>query len=326
MDLKFKIKKLFNDASLVGAGDCLLIGVSGGVDSMSLLDILNAIKDDIGFLISAVHINHGLRGEESDCDEAFVKEFCKKNGIEFHARKWSGSASGENMHDSARNFRYETFFKIAAEIKANIVVTAHNMDDQAETVLLNLIRGSGLDGLTGMKLAEKRGEQTVLRPLISISRREIAEYASSVSLEFRNDSSNDKSKYKRNFVRHNLMPLVEEINSNATDVIAGMAEILSEDENFLQGIAEAESSKAVSRKGDRLEINSESLKKNPAAIRRRILKNAYVALTGTVAGLSKDHILQMEHLALTHKEDGCYSLPNGLMFEKKGVTLAIFKK
>lgn len=330
MDLLFKTKKCIDEHELIEAGDHVLVAVSGGIDSMVLLHLLSQLAGDVGFLVSAVHVNHRLRGADSDGDEEFVRGFCQRKNMPFYVARWKGPKRGDNLQDAARNFRYKTFFDTARKIGGDKVALAHNLEDQAETILLNLIRGAGLDGICGMNFRRESTQGPFLiRPLLNISRSEIESFAGKEGILFRSDVTNDQTKYNRNFIRHKIMPLIREINPSAPASIADMASLLQMDEAFLQAAAVKAFDQMVTERGERHLIidgsDGSGFRGLAPSIRTRVLKLAYIKMAGSVAGITRDHILRMDEIATKPKKGGSYSLPNGLKFERRGTVLAIFK-
>lgn len=191
----------------------LSVGFSGGYDSLCLLDIIKKL----GYSPIALHLNHNWRGDESQRDEDFCKEFCKKNGIEFYTEKLS--ADVPHTETAAREARYEFFEKCAEKFHLKVVLTAHNLDDTVETVLYRIIKGTGVTGLKG--ISEKR--DIFYRPLLDVPRSAIEEYCRQNNLNGVNDSSNSDTKYKRNFIRHKLLPQINEINQNYAQAIKNLS-------------------------------------------------------------------------------------------------------
>lgn len=195
--------------------DKLLVTVSGGVDSMVLLFALQRLE----FNIAVAHCNFNLRGNDADQDEAFVKDFCLQHHIPFFVTHFDTLAFAEKHKIStqmaARELRYNWFQEIADEHQFNYILTAHHADDQVETFLMNMIRGTGLKGLTGISAKNKN----IIRPLLFAPKEEIIAYANAHHLPFRNDKSNDDTKYKRNFIRHEVIPTLEQINPNISQTI-----------------------------------------------------------------------------------------------------------
>ncbi|HCJ45472.1 MAG TPA: tRNA lysidine(34) synthetase TilS, partial [Candidatus Moranbacteria bacterium] len=190
--------------SLFKPEETLIVGVSGGPDSLCLLDVLVLLKEKYHFSLHVAHVNYHLRGEDSLLDEALVKETAKKYSLPFHILSYHRKETSPS-EEKLRTVRYDFFEKLREKYMADAIVIAHNRDDEAETLLLRLIRGSGLSGLSAMRPRNKY----IIRPLIETSREDIIEYLTNRSLIFRKDMSNDDAKYLRNKVRHILLPLLE---------------------------------------------------------------------------------------------------------------------
>jgi len=173
--------------------------VSGGLDSMVLLNMMNKLN----YKISVAHVNHGLRENESDTDEYFIKKICERHKLPFYSNniKESLDASTGNLQENARNLRYTYFNKLRKELGAQWILTAHHQDDAIETMIHNFFRGTGLDGLIGIKLKS----DCILRPMLYLKKEDLLNYAKKHSISYREDSSNQSDKYKRNFIRHNLL-------------------------------------------------------------------------------------------------------------------------
>lgn len=202
--LSKKVTAFIKSNSLILPNDHIIVAVSGGRDSISLLYLLQSLKTKFKFTLSAVHVNHGLRGQESDADERFVKTICDSLGMDcsFHGLSGFTKDSGEN---SLRIARYDKFEKEAIKFKNGKIATAHHLDDQLETYLMRMFKGSGPKGLLG--IPEKRGKY--IRPLLGCSRREIDQYCKEENLLFRDDSSNAETNKLRNKIRSHLTPVLD---------------------------------------------------------------------------------------------------------------------
>ena len=191
-------------------GDSILVGVSGGADSVALLHLLHAAQVPV----AAAHVNYGLRGEESDGDEQFVSELCAKLKVPLYVRKTSAEeldTIANNLQNAARIFRYSFFREIYEKESMQFVSTGHHQDDQLETVLMNFLRGSGLRGLTGMSVSEEN-VVAIVRPLLNCSRASIENYLSNQKLSWRNDSTNQSDLYLRNRLRNQVIPGIQAID------------------------------------------------------------------------------------------------------------------
>lgn len=229
----YKIKESIAKHSMLRSGDYVLVGLSGGADSMTLLYSLK----ELGYKVCAAHINHGLRGEFSDADEHFSAEVCASLNIELKILRTDITAesqrTSEGLEECGRRIRYDFFEKSANELGADKIATAHNSDDNSESIIMNLCRGTGLNGLCGISPVWGR----VIRPLLSCSRKEIEEYCEKNQIRYCIDDTNYDIKYTRNFIRHEIIPRLMEINQSLSVSFERMTDSLRTDEDFLQKVA-----------------------------------------------------------------------------------------
>lgn len=234
--MKVKIKETIASYNMLEKGDNVVVGVSGGADSIALLHVLNSIKDELGITIFVCHINHNLRGEESLRDENFVRNFCKNIDItpEVFSVDVKGSVEKhESIEERARKIRYSCFEKLCIEKKAKLA-TAHTASDNAETVFINILRGTGTKGLGG--IPPVRGN--IIRPLLRCTREDIEKYCAENKLEFVTDSSNLSDDYTRNKLRHHLIPMLKEFNPSILESISRMTAAVYDDNVYLERAAE----------------------------------------------------------------------------------------
>jgi len=217
-----KVKKYLKDNNLENAA--LLVAFSGGADSTALLHICSVLHQDV----TAVHLNHGWRGEESDGDEVCAENFCKKLGIKFYSEKLSGDISPTET--DAREARYGFFERCAEKFNADAIFLAHNKNDNVETLIYRLIKGTGLKGLCS--IPKTRG--IYHRPLLDITREEIEQYVKDNKLEIRQDSSNDNINYARNFIRKEILPKFLELNPNSLDAIENLTRIAQGQQKIIE--------------------------------------------------------------------------------------------
>ncbi len=227
-----KVKETIEKYNLIKKNEKVVLGVSGGPDSLSLLYVLKAL----GYDIVVCHVNHGLR-KNGDLDEAFVKKTCKELEVPIYVKKLNlkdkASLKGMSTEEAGRKGRYDFFNSVAKKTGATKIATAHNLNDNVETVLLNMFRGSGVTGLKGIEPISKN----IIRPLIECERKEIEEYCKKNKLKPRHDESNDKTIYTRNKVRLELIPYLEKnINSNVTNTIMRLSQIVTEQENYIDKV------------------------------------------------------------------------------------------
>ena len=269
---------------LLGERSKILVAVSGGVDSVVLLDLLAGERDHLALTLAVAHYNHQLRGTESDDDEMFVKERARAHGLECYVERADTAEvarlSRRGVQETARSLRYDFFAKLLLSSGFDRVATAHNADDNAETVLLNLFRGAGVQGLAGIPVF--RSDSNIIRPLLFAERKDIKAYVQEVNLPFREDSSNDTDHYTRNFIRHRVVPLVQEqINPMIVQTLNRSAELFRELEAYLSYNARHHFDLIATRKSpDDLHIAIPGLRGVPALLRQHIVMLASERFTG----------------------------------------------
>lgn len=228
------IRSAIADHKMLCAGDSVVCALSGGADSVSLLHALCALREELAISVSACHVNHGLRGEESDGDMRFCKSLCERLGVELYLLQTDVrefQQKHESIEETARKVRYDFFAEVSDGKK---LATAHNLNDSAETVLLNMMRGTGLKGLCG--IPPVRGN--IIRPLIYCSREEVERYCTENALDFVTDKTNLSDDYTRNKVRHIILPEMLKINESFLDTSARMQKNLREDSELLEAMAQ----------------------------------------------------------------------------------------
>lgn len=223
--------------SLIEEKDRIVVGVSGGPDSICLLHVLNFLKEKLKIEIIVAHINHMIR-VEADEETEYVREFSKKLGIECFVKKTDVEAIAREQkrgtEETGRDIRYAFFEEVAKKTGANKIATAHNLNDKAETVFLNIIRGSGTSGLKGI---EPIRDNTFIRPLIETSREDIEEYCKEYNLNPKIDKTNEETIYRRNKIRNDLIPYIKkEFNPNIIKTIARLSEVATEENDYLEKV------------------------------------------------------------------------------------------
>ena len=258
-------KKTIEKHNMISCGDTVIVGLSGGADSMTLLHMLNAIKDDYSLKIIAAHVNHCLRGDEADRDMNFCKKVCNELGIEIRTLvvnvKNEAKKHSESFEECGRRIRYKFFSSICENAK---IATAHNLCDNEETVLFNLIRGTGLSGLKGIPYVRGR----IIRPLLDFSREDIEKYCKINKISFVHDSTNDCDDYKRNFIRHNILTRLKEMNPSFDNTFTNCISLLNDDYDYLENVSEDVLNK-VKIKDNKYDVSV--IKKCHKAIATRIL-------------------------------------------------------
>ncbi len=226
-----KVRRTIEKYSMLKVGDKVVVGVSGGADSMSLLSILFSLKDELKIDLIAVHINHGIRGEEAARDENFVSDYCREKNIELIICSENipeiAKETGESEEECGRRIRYERFADVC---KDGVIATAHTLSDSLETMIFNMLRGCTAAGLCG--IPAKR--DNIIRPLISCTRREIEDFCSEYNIPYVIDSTNLQSDYSRNFIRNELMPMFSRINPSYASALERCQNSLKEDNIFFE--------------------------------------------------------------------------------------------
>jgi len=308
-----KVKSYIEANELLGAGDTVLVGLSGGADSVCLLMILSALSKEMGIKLSAVHVHHGIRGEMADADEEFAKELCDRFHIPFISYHKDVIAvsreSNESLEECGRRLRYEIFTEEAKKYPSCKIAVAHHMVDQAETVIFRMLRGTGVKGIAGMK--PQNG--MIIRPLLCLNREEILGYLSDNNQEYRIDLTNEEITYSRNYIRKEILPRFQSINGKSIDHICQLSEdalevmqyIEEETENVLTDALYAGENHGI--KKFRTKVLNEAKPVIKTAAIRQIIESEGISLKD----VSREHISQIEKILLNTRY-GKVNLPGGV--------------
>ncbi len=287
-------------------GDRVVVACSGGADSMCLLSLMMEKQKDTDFELVVLHVNHNIRDEEADRDEKFVRDFCEKNKIKFvcktvkaleYAKKFNKS-----IEQGARELRYDAFAKVLEEENANKIAVAHHKDDQAETILMHILRGSSIKGASGM--ASVSGN--IIRPLLEFSRKDIEEYNKHHGVLSVEDSTNSDVNYRRNFLRHQVLPEIEKIYPGAINALCEFAKRCKVDDDFIE--SQVPEKFIVSGKNE-VKILQEADEKADA-VKMRLVKKAFEKL-GIFADIEQKHMKAVCEL-FKMKSGSSVSLPCSL--------------
>jgi tRNA(Ile)-lysidine synthase len=299
---------------LLHPGDRIGVAVSGGVDSVALLRLLIYLRPEIGLVLFVVHLNHKLRGEESDLDEQFVRELAAKHGLELFSESRDVNAYAAekklSLETAARQVRYEFFDARLGAGDLNKIATAHTIDDQAETVILKLARGAGTRGLAGIypKISIQHSalniqpNAAIVRPFLSTTHDELRAYLAEIGQSWREDSSNRDLRHMRNRVRHGILPRLEEhVNPAVRDALADAAEIARAEEEYWNQQMKLLLPDLWSMTGEAGTLNGARFRKLPPAVRRRIVRAAAESLGIGLGFRQVEDVLALEdgaHVAL----------------------------
>jgi tRNA(Ile)-lysidine synthase len=237
--MRIALPTLAIDTTLLKPGLRLAVGLSGGADSVALTRALAERSRQLGLVLHAAHLHHGLRGEEADGDLAFARALASELGLPFHEERVDceaeAKANGETIEEAARHLRYRWFRQLMASGEVEAVATAHTRDDQAETVLAKFLRGAWTEGLSGIHPVVEFPEGRILRPLLATTRTEVEAYLGAVGQNWREDSSNRHLTFTRNRIRHELLPLLETWNPRLREHLAQMAQLARDEEAWWTG-------------------------------------------------------------------------------------------
>lgn len=317
--LNEKVKKCILEQQLIQNNDKIVVGVSGGPDSMCLLEILIHIQQElkshgIEYTLLVAHVNHSIR-EESEQEKIYVEDYCNKNQIPFYYLKANVEKVAKDMKESVetagRKTRYLFFERILEITQANKIAVAHHLDDNVETILLNIIRGCGLKGLIGMEYQFKN----VIRPLLSIEKKDIIEYNNQRNLNPCIDMTNYDTVYLRSKVRNKLIPeLREEYNINIANNIMRMAHIVKQEEEFLENYTKNIVDKSIIEKDENsLVFDFSIFMKQPIAIKSRCVRGIIKENIQNLEGIENIHIMDILNLFANNIKGKKYIIGNKFM-------------
>ena len=311
-DLKTIFRRTVRRHGMIGAGDRVGAAVSGGADSVALLHLLARHRAAWGFDLACVHVDHGLRGAESDADAAFVGDLAASLGVPFHLvrkrpREWK--ARGRSPEAAAREMRYAAFREVAQAQGLTKIATAHTASDQAETVLLNVLKGAGLDGLAGIPPVR---EDFFIRSLIDATRGQVIAFLEGERLAWREDSSNASRDFDRNRVRLDLLPaLAREYNPRIEEALARLAAHARDDADVLRALALEFLGKHAREEDGGVVVPAAALAALPRGLRLRVYREAILECAGSLGGVTREHAEAIDRLAVGARTTGRQSLPGG---------------
>jgi len=319
--IKQRVLDFIQEKKLLSGQHCLLVAVSGGPDSVCLLHILVELQEELGIRLYIAHLNHQLRGADSEADAQYVADLAHRldilASIEQRDVKAYKAQHHLSLEEAAREVRYTFLAQVAKSIGANRVAVGHTADDHIETILMHLIRGTGTWGLQGLQpssLWQSSGSSlTIIRPLLPISRQETVDYCSSHQLTPRIDATNLSLSPLRNRIRHQLLPLLEGYNPQIAKALLRTARIANDDLTFVSKEIDRLWSKIVQKQGNTITLDKERFLKLPSALKRYLVRRAIEDLLGNLKDIESRHIEEIMD-ALTKPAGKRLSLPGGLIF------------
>ncbi len=317
-----KVKQHLCNSKIINKNDQIVVACSGGPDSLALLHLLYQMSDEFGIKLAVAHMNHMLRGQQALADAQFVSNFSGQLGLPIYTAAVDVQAyardSGRSVEEAARIVRYEFLQQIAAKLGGAKIAVGHHQDDQAETLLQNLLRGSGTRGLRAMQPVSGN----IIRPLLMVSRQEIEDYCQTYLLNPRQDSSNLDAYFTRNRIRLRLIPWLEQnFNSNIKEILARTADIISGEYDFLQSQAFTVWPQVCRQTNNIFELDCARISKQHIAVQREIFRLAIEMMQGHIKGISFDHVEKLIDQNNNGKVGSLLQLPGGLVVRKNYHTM-----
>ncbi len=297
-----KVFDYLQSNNMLSKGDGVVVGVSGGADSMCLLRILLSMRERLELKLLVLHVNHGIRGASADGDEQFVKEFCEANNTDFKAVHINvpeiASREGLTEEEAGRKYRYRSFFEACGENGFGKIAVAHNKDDNAETVLFNIARGSGISGLRGIRPTRVEKDVTIIRPLLNCTRKEIEDYLAEHGQSYRTDETNFENDYSRNRIRNEIMPLLgRSVNSAVSSHLAELAGQAGELEELLEELTlKAMDGLGYIETDSSIKVGVKALGALYGPVRKNVLRKLYMKLSGSLKDIESTHIRLLDEL------------------------------
>ena len=329
-NFKKRFKDNLNNNKLINNKDKLLLGISGGPDSLTMLDLFYKIKDEYDLELIVFHLNHLFR-KEAEKEAVFVKNFCKKRNIECVIKKFDVPAYVKEKNlspeEGAREIRFKYLKNIYDKKKIDKICLAHNKDDNIETILFNIFRGSGTRGLIGIKSSIDLYEMKIIHPLLIFYRSEIIDYCKINDLSPVFDPSNESDLYSRNRIRNNILPMIEDqINPNVKNSLIRLSNVISEDYNFIDNYSENLLEKILIEKNKNKYIfNLDKLKKLHNAIIKRIFNKVLFEIKGNIDNFYYKHYNYIIEFIKNNKTGDILELPDNIKLKISYNKLFVYK-
>ncbi|MBI9082426.1 MAG: tRNA lysidine(34) synthetase TilS [Desulfobacterales bacterium] len=323
-----KVLRTLADADLIPPNSAVLVGVSGGADSVALLLLLHDLVAGSGTTLAVAHLDHGLRPEAGLLEATFVLGLARKMNLPCHIRRadvaTAAKAHGQGIEEAGRQHRYQFFNDLRRVAGYDRVALGHHSDDNAEQVLLNLLRGSGPHGLAGIA---PRRDDGIVRPLIRLQRTDLVAYLDARGVTYLNDPSNSDLHHRRNRIRHELLPhLADTYNPKVVPALNRLAGILREEQDWMEGLAGALlESCTVSRDPESISLNTTQLEQYHPAAQRRVIRNALARVKGDLLRFGHTHVLAVINLMQTPAGRGRLDLPGRIRATCRGRVLRLEK-
>jgi len=316
LELSARVADNITRHNLFSPESTIIVALSGGADSTALLHILAGLTELRPRLVVA-HLNHCLRGEESDCDEEFSRALATRLHLPFESVRVDvdeiARVNGLNLEDAGRRARISFLDDMRLKWNAAAVAVAHHADDQAETVLMRLLRGSGATGLAGMRFLNRRG---YIRPLLNCTRQEIEAYLQQRGVEWREDASNHDTTWLRNRIRHELLPELKRYNPAVTSSLSITAQLLADENDLLDDMATEVAESICTFTNDSVSCSIKTLLRHPVALRRRIYRLMFKHVSGQLQHFSHLHTEAIEAVITAERPNASLNLPGGISLSR----------
>lgn len=314
-------------------GSRVIVGVSGGPDSIALLHSLHRTRSDTGIEIHVAHLNHELRGKESQSDLTYVSQICKNLDVGFTSQNGQVHKFKENnqvsLEDASRIVRYKFFSKVAQKLCSRVVAVGHTRDDQVETILMNIVRGTGLNGLKGMSLCSSNNignpNTLIIRPILQVSRSDTVEYCHKLGLDPRYDPSNYSLNFTRNQIRHTIIPALSEINPRVNDSVLRLSTSAKRNLEFIKESVHQQWDTIAHVENDYVALDSKEIQLLTPAIKTHLIRKAIQTITGNTKNINLNHIDIILEL-LDGRVGTSVDLPNGIKVSVGYSTILITAK
>ena len=323
-----RVKDTIKHYDMLHKGDRVLVAVSGGADSVCLLEAFLRLREKLSLEIIAGNMDHGLRGAESGRDSEFVKKLAENSGLKYVHKKVNLASGGKkniSVEERAREKRYAFLTEAAAGNNCNVIATGHTMDDQAETVLMRIIYGASFAGITGIPPVRFEGGRKIIRPLIRTGRGDILSFLRKTGSKYVEDSTNVDVKFLRNKMRHEILPLLEKYNPALKRSLVNLSDTLREDLVFL----DAEKKKAIRKHGGgktgagRIKIKDIILQ--PKALRKELFKELFKRAGGNVKKLTYRHWIDMDYFLRAAEKNKSLDFPGRIRVTRTGDEIVFMK-
>lgn len=317
-----KARQAVYENSMLAPGSRVLTAVSGGPDSVALLHVLSELGREHGYGIGVAHVNHGLRGASADREAAFVEALAKKQNVPYYEKRIDVLAiqkkTGGCLEEAGRNARYAFFHETADRYGFDRIAVGHHQDDDAEVILMNIIRGSGATGMAG--IAPVRGR--IVRPLIHSRREEILQFLDSLHIEYAHDKSNDDTRFQRNHIRHCLMPALEYYNPRVVENLHKLGQITGLENRWIEELISPVFDAVVTHRSEgRLVIDAEKAAGHHAAVKRRMVRKAVYGVKGDLRRIGLAHIEAVTGLMDKTGPSVRLDLPDRIRVSRSGASL-----